>query len=176
MSFATPLFLIFFAIAAAVCFALPHKWQSAFLLLASLVFYMWALPAYGLLVLATAALGYFAAVLIDRESSKPRRKVLLALSVAFFAAVLLFFKYLDFFAGLFSPGASAGFSLVQPLGISFYTLQLTGYLVDVYRGERPERDFISFALFISFFPQVISGPIARAGELLPQFKKERRFE
>ncbi|MDO4566290.1 MAG: MBOAT family O-acyltransferase [Oscillospiraceae bacterium] len=179
MSFATPVFLIFLALASAAYLALPRRLQAPFLLLASLVFYMWALPAYGLLVLATAAAVYFSAFWISGALEKKARRLRLALAISLPLGALLVLKYFNFFSGIFSGifglEALSLSPLVQPLGISFYTLQLTGYLVDVYGGEEPERDFVYFALFASFFPYILSGPISRASEMLPQFKEEHRY-
>lgn len=179
MAFTTPAFLIFFALAACGYFALPKKLQNPFLLLCSLVFYAWALPAYLAVVLGTAGIGYFAAFFIKSAPSQKSAKARLALSISALAAILFVFKYFNFFSGFIASltgGEAASLSLAQPLGISFYTLQLIGYLVDVYRGDEPERNFIAFALFTSFFPYVISGPVGRSRELLPQFKAEHRFE
>ncbi len=179
MAFSTPTFLIFFALTCCGWFALPQKLKNPFLLLASMVFYGWAMPAYCAVVLGTAGFGYLAARFISSAQSDRRCRVRLASSIVLLVAILVLFKYLNFFASVFAAvfgGEAATLSLAQPLGISYYTLRLVGYLVDVYRGDEPERNFVDFALFVSFFPQVISGPVGRSCELLPQFKQRHDFD
>lgn len=181
MILSSPTFLMFLALAALVYYKLPQRFRAPFLLLASMVFYMWRLPAYGAVVLGTAGLGYFAAVWIAKSAKQKSRERRLALSISALLAVLVIFKYFNFFSSTVSAlfgGEGAQpllLSLAQPVGISFYTLQLIGYLVDVYRGEAPEREFVPYALFVTFFPQIISGPINRAGEMLPQYKAPKDY-
>ena len=173
MSLSTPLFLIFFAICACVYLKLPAKYQPAFLLLASMIFYIQSMPAYCAVLLATAWLAFFAGQRIDAAEGEAKKHRLVAYIVVF-VAVLCVFKYFNATMKLF--GLDERFSLAQPVGISFYTLSVIGYLVDVYHGDKPEKNFIIFALYISYFPAIISGPIARSEELLPQLRAEHRFD
>ncbi|MEG2676504.1 MAG: MBOAT family O-acyltransferase [Oscillospiraceae bacterium] len=184
MIFNSPTFLIFLAICAIVFYILPHKRQNLFLLLASYVCYMWAVPQYGVLVLGTTLLCFFCARRIDTAQNENTRKRRLAAGIIIPILILGAFKYFNFFmGGITWIFARFGVSYMAPeitwllpVGISFYTFQLIGYCVDVYRGKLAhEKSFVDFALFISFFPQVLSGPIGRADELLPQYKKERSF-
>ena len=185
MQLTSPLFLVFLAVCAAVYFVLPSKWQSPFLLLASYVFYFWALPRYGVVALAVTAVSYGCARWLDASSSPRARKAALAAGVLLPLATLFVFKYFDFFAAelaalvsLFGAAWTApALGLVQPLGISYFTLTVIGYLVDVYRGDAAcEKNPAVFALFVSFFPQIASGPIPRAGEMLPQYREAHRWD
>ena len=173
MSLSTPIFLIFFAICASVYLKIPAKYQPAWLLLASMAFYMWSMPAYGGVLIATAGLAYLAGLRIAAAEGETKKRRLAAY-IIFFVAVLCIFKYFNSTVKLL--GLSGAVSLAQPVGISFYTLSVIGYLVDVAHGDEPEKNFIVFALYISYFPQIISGPIARSGELLPQLRAEHRYD
>ncbi len=182
MVFTTPVFLIFLLAVLAVYYLLPARFRNAFLLFASYVYYMYAVPQYGVLVLFSTALTYFAARFIAKEDAQKKRRLWLALAVVLNLAVLFIFKYYNFFMDTVSAitgGAlqSAALTLVLPVGISFYTFQVLGYVIDVYnRKTEPEKDFFTFALFVSFFPQILAGPIGRAGELLPQYREAHDFD
>ena len=179
MTFSSPTFLIFLFACAAVYYLLPQKARRVFLLLASYACYLWAIPAYGLVLLAVTGASYG---LARATASAPenRRKGLRALSVAAPLLTLLVFKYFNFFADTFAalfgtPGLAAPW--IAPLGISFFTLQAISYNLDVCGGKlAPERNFITFALYISFFPQVFSGPLSRAADMLPQYREARAFD
>ncbi|MEG1757369.1 MAG: MBOAT family O-acyltransferase [Oscillospiraceae bacterium] len=185
MTFTSYSFLIFFCICTALYYLVPSKLQNAVLLIASYVFYMWKLPQYGMLVLFATAVSYFCAFIIDRQSLAKNRKRALVLSLAALVSTLAVFKYFNFFSGTLVTvlgwfgllAEPVALNLALPIGISFYTFQTMGYCIDVYRGKLvPERSFIDYSLFASFFPQILSGPIGRADELLPQYKKRRTFE
>ena len=152
--------------------------RNLVLLLASYAFYAFADPRYLALLFGVTAVSFFGAPAIAPGRPGARRAKLAAL-VAFELSGLVFFKYWDFAAGSFNLLAdSIGKEPLLPLlrvgavvGISFYTFQAIGYLVDVYRGEvEPEREAVPFALFVGFFPQILAGPIGRAKKLLPQWK------
>ena len=129
---------------------------------------------------------YLSGLLISRHQSRVGLKRLwVFLSFAINISILIFFKYFDFFAdnvvrvfALFNVEVVAPtFDVLLPVGISFYTFQALSYTMDVYRGElKAERNFITYALFVSFFPQLVAGPIERSVNLLPQFKKEHKFD
>jgi alginate O-acetyltransferase complex protein AlgI len=158
------------------------------LLLSSLVFYGWHVPSYLSILLASAAVDYYAALAIVRRPAVDaaairRRRLILFASLGTNLGLLGSFKYADFGIGLAGQAASAfGFSptlptmgLMLPMGISFYTFQSMSYTIDVYRGRlAPLHRFSTFLLFISFFPQLVAGPIVRAAEFLPQLPRVRR--
>ncbi|MEG0833085.1 MAG: MBOAT family O-acyltransferase [Oscillospiraceae bacterium] len=184
MNLNSAVFIIFLAVTATVYYVVPHKFQNAFLLAASYVFYMWKIPQYGVLVLATTAASFFLAHAISRAQSEKKRKSLLVFSIVLYLSVLFLFKYFNFFmdsisslGGLLGVKIEAAhWNLALPLGISFYTLQIIGYSVDVYRKVvGAEKKFVDYALFVSFFPQMM-GPIGRAKELLCQYKQHRSFD
>lgn len=175
-------FWFFFAIVGTAYLVLPHKAQNRLLLAASYVFYgAWDWRFLSLILLSTVV-DYFVAIHMDRETQQTRRKRLLWISIACNLGMLAIFKYLGFFveslgAMLQNIGYTADpfmLSIVLPVGISFYTFQTMSYTIDVYRRElKPTSDFLDFALFVSFFPQLVAGPIERAKNLLPNISEPR---
>ncbi len=155
----------------------------AFLLVASLVFYAWHVPFYVLILLSSALVDFFAGRRIaGLEAEAPERKRLLILSLVTNLGLLGFFKYYDFgretLHAVLGSHPAAGWlptlDLVLPIGISFYTFQSMSYTIDIYRGQlRPIDSFWKFLLFVSFFPQLVAGPIVRARELLYQLDRPR---
>ena len=163
-------------------FALPHAGKRYLLIAASLGFYMvWSVPYVGLLLLS-AVVDYLVARRLDGEPRLGVRRLLLAASLSVNLGLLGFFKYYNFFLdSLAEVGARPGFlpyaEVLLPLGISFYTFQTMSYTIDVYRGQlRAERSFPKLLLYVSFFPQLVAGPIVRAKDLLPQFDVPQRFD
>ncbi|MDR1669526.1 MAG: MBOAT family protein [Oscillospiraceae bacterium] len=164
-------------------FLLPRRLKNPFLLAASYFFYMCWEPLYALLMLTSTAATYLCARLMAGRFLS-RRRLWLVLSLVLNLLILFFFKYYNFAAeltgrlfsllgGSFTPPLSG---LLLPVGISFYTFQALGYTMDVYRGKLDaERNFIDYALFVSYFPQLVAGPIERSGNLLPQLKKAHPF-
>lgn len=152
-----------------------HRW--ALLLGASYFFYaLWNISFVPLLMLSTLV-DYFAALSIEKETSKKRRKLLLYLSLGINFSILIYFKYYVFLFDTFlflvtgKIASAEGYSLLLPLGISFYTFQTVGYTLDVYWGRRPaEKKLGYFALFVVYFPQLIAGPIENSRKLIPQLK------
>lgn len=184
MSFLSPGFFLFFPIVCLVYFLLPQKGQNLWLLLCSWFFYLCAGPEYFLFLLCALLVTYGGARLLERAGGKARKGLLAALFVLLFGTLFLF-KYLGFAISMLErllTAAGLGFSspaldLLLPAGISFYLFMAAGYLMDVYRGDRTaETDFVLYALFISFFPHLLSGPIGRAGGLMPQFKERHRLD
>lgn len=176
-------FLLFFAVVTALFFAVPQRAKNYVLLAASYVFYMWWSPRLVTLILAATLVSYFAGLLMEKYPA--RRKATLIGAAAVIFSFLFFFKYYNFFADGaaallgFATGRSWSFHLdiLLPVGISFYTFQTVSYVADVYRGKiAAERNVFHFALFVSFFPQLLAGPIERPGDLLPQLKAEHRFD
>lgn len=161
--------------------------QNVVIVLASYIFYAWWDVRFLELIIGITAVGYISGLLIRRFGAgqiKSRYVVWGGCGISL--AVLALFKYYDFFAEstnavLACLGASKGllplYRLVLPVGISFYTFQVLSYIIDTYRGLLPAtRNPISFAAFVSFFPQLVAGPIERAGDLLPQIERPRRFD
>ena len=159
------------------------RWQNLWLLLASYLFYgLWDWRFLTLIAFSTT-LDFFLARRINALDDDVARKRLLLVSLCANLGLLGVFKYFNFFVDSFIIlGAQIGLNLdtptlrlLPPVGISFYTFQSMAYSIDVYRRQlKPERNFITFALFISYFPQLVAGPIERASRLLPQFRKHRQ--
>ena len=180
-------FLVFFPIVCLIYYALgKNKYRNPFLLMASYYFYMNWKPVYALLILTSTVLTYLCGLLVERfQSDKRKKKLFLTLSLLINFSILFIFKYYNFIndsvwevmSSLGIQWSVPNFDLLLPVGISFYTFQAVGYTIDVYRGTIPaERNFFTYALFVSFFPQLVAGPIERATNLLPQFHKEHTLE
>jgi len=179
-------FLVFFPLVVGLYFALPPRGRGPLLLAASYYFYMSWRPAYALLLLATTLLDYYSGVRMGRLPTKARRRPWLALSLVSNLGTLFVFKYFNFFrdavaqlaGALHLPyGAGPALGLLLPVGVSFYTFQSVGYIIDVYQGRlEAEQDFGRFALFVAFFPQLVAGPIERGGHMLPQFRRVHEFD
>lgn len=168
-------------------FATGHnlKVQNALIVVASYFFYGWWDWRFLSLILFSTVVDYTAALIIHKENNPLKRKLLLFISLAVNLGFLGFFKYYQFFIDnfiavfkMFGHRFEAGsLSIILPVGISFYTFQTLSYTIDVYRRKlEPTRDFISFSAFVSFFPQLVAGPIERATNLLPQFYSKRSFD
>jgi alginate O-acetyltransferase complex protein AlgI len=156
--------------------------QNSILLVASYVFYgYWNYKFLSLIALSTL-IDYFVGQKLYAETAEKKRRIWLSVSVIANLAILGFFKYFNFFADSFADfiqlfGFQADYvtlKIVLPVGISFYTFQTMSYTIDIYRRKlTPTKNFINFALFVSFFPQLVAGPIERASRLLPQIEKKR---
>ena len=158
--------------------------QNFLIALASYVFYGWWDWRFLLLILFSTLVDFSVGLLMAKTDELSKRKYLLWVSLAVNLGLLGFFKYYNFFLDSFIDGFSffgqslnfRGLEIVLPVGISFYTFQTLSYSIDVYRKKlEPTKDFVSFAAFVSFFPQLVAGPIERATHLLPQFYKKRKF-
>jgi D-alanyl-lipoteichoic acid acyltransferase DltB (MBOAT superfamily) len=162
---------------------LNQRWQNRLLLVASYVFYgSWDWRFLFLIFLSTL-MDYYFAIAIDRSQNPVVRKRFLFLSVCASLGILGFFKYFNFFSQQFSsllnlaglPVDPVYVNIILPVGISFYTFQTMSYTIDVYRKEmKPTYRFLDFALYVSFFPQLVAGPIERAKSLLPQILRPRQ--
>ncbi len=176
-------YAVFLPVVLVLYWTLPQKRRWMMLLCASYIFYMsWSAKLMAL-ILTTTVTSYAAALLIAHEKTQSRKKLWLRLGVGISLAMLFVFKYLNFtaqlFAGILSffhiPSFAPEFNLLLPVGISFYTFQTLSYVIDVYRGALPaEKHFGIYALYVSFFPQLVAGPIERAVNLLPQFHEEHK--
>ncbi len=178
-------FLIFYIVVVAVFFTLPHRHRWVLLLAASYYFYMSWKAEYVVLIMAATLINYGVGIGLERSANVGLRRLLLALGIISSLGILFTFKYLDFFSSNVQEALEAinifhampAFDLLLPLGISFYTFQAIGYAIDVYRGDTPaERHLGIFALYVSFFPQLVAGPIERSHRLLPQFRRESHLE
>jgi alginate O-acetyltransferase complex protein AlgI len=185
VSFHSLAFFLFFPTVVALYFLTPPRHRWALLLAASYVFYGAWKPEYLILLVLSTAVDYGVALRLGREQAPGRRRALLAASLTLNFGVLFAFKYLGFFAGSLGQGLRAlglsheipGIHLLLPVGISFYTFQTVSYVIDVYRRDlEPEAHFGRFALYVSFFPQLVAGPIERATALLPQFRRTHRWD
>ena len=175
MTFLSLPFFVFFPAVVLGYHLLPRSCKAGWLLLASWFFYLCAGAEYAPFLLAVILLSYGAGRLMERG---PRRWAVVG-TVALCAGMLFVFKYLNFACSLAAGVLSAAglsvsapvFDLILPAGISFYLFEAMGYVIDVYRGKLPaQRNLLRHALFLSFFPQLLSGPIARAPQLLPQLE------
>ena len=178
-------FLIFFVIFFVIYFAVPHKYRWAFVLVASYYFYMSWNVGYVFLILGSTTLDYLISKKMAGLPNKAQRKKYLIVSIIFNLGLLFIFKYFNFFGSLISQiivilGWNYQVPFVDlplPVGISFYTFQTMSYTIDVYRGKtKAESHFGIFALFVSFFPQLVAGPIERPSRLIPQFYKKIDFD
>ena len=190
-------FLLFFPAVVLLYYAIPGKLRVFWILLTSYLFYMNWNPAYALLLLFSTAVTFLFGLLIGKRRTKEKAaaeagrpihqlsKVWVGVSFAVNLAILFFYKYFDFtvdnlnvirgWMGL-AP-VTPGFDVLLPVGISFYIFQALSYVVDVYRGDvRMETNFIKYAAFVSFFPQLVAGPIERSTNLLTQFDTPHKLE
>ena len=180
MSFHTYDYLCFFAAVFSIYWLLPRKGQNVFLLLGSYHFYGYIHPWFLYLILTSTLVDYWCGLGMKRFPN--RRTVLLVISLSANLGLLGVFKYFNFFleniqailalVGL--PNFGRFLHVYLPVGISFYTFQTLSYTIDIYRGRlEPRKNFVDFAVFVAFFPQLVAGPIERARRLLPQFEKKR---
>lgn len=175
-------FLIFFVIVVFIFWSLKGKVQKCFLLLSCGFFYAYWNPPFIILLYYTITLNYFCAVEIKASNTIFRKKIFLLIAIFGSLIPLIFFKYINFLVSVFynSLGQESApdqifIKVFLPLGISFFTFQAVAYAFDTYKGDiEPPKSYIDFALFISFFPQLIAGPIMRAKEFFPQLEEKRQ--
>ena len=182
-------FLCFFPIVALLYFfcvrILKKNWINQLLLLAaSLYFYMCWHPAYIILILISILITWCSGILLEGKEKK-HKKIIVLTSLISNLTILFFFKYYNFFTASIEMFAKTlnlpinipQFNVLLPVGISFYTFQALGYSIDVYNGKiKAEHNIITYALFVTFFPQLVAGPIERSGNLLAQFKVNYNFD
>ena len=178
-------FIILFPVVTLLYFVIPHRFRYIWRLIASYYFYMNWDARYALLLAGCTLVTYGCGILLGRTEKKKSRKALLVLSLLLIFGILFLYKYLGFFINNINLALSAlhaeiqipAYSLVLPVGISFYVFQAAGYIIDVYRGDLgPEKNVLKYAAFVSFFPQLVAGPIERAGKLLHQFDEKHSFD
>ncbi|SEB00832.1 D-alanyl-lipoteichoic acid acyltransferase DltB, MBOAT superfamily [Pseudobutyrivibrio sp. ACV-2] len=185
MLFNSVTFALFLTILFVIYWSIPNKYRWTVLLVASYYFYMSWNVKYILILMFTSVVSYTAARLIYISKTSKVKNFILVIAVLMTLSVLVVFKYLNFISNSVVEVFNAfsirihptTLTLVLPAGISFYTFQTIGYMADVYNGKiEPEKNIGIYALFVSFFPQIMSGPIGRADSLLPQIKKEKIFD
>ncbi len=175
-------FVVFFCAVVAIYWRLPQRGQNGLLLVASYFFYGYVHPWFLILIASSTLVDYLSARGMERWPS--RRRLCMGVSIVSNFGMLGFFKYFNFFADNVAAVLAAVhlhvsppvLRVVLPVGISFYTFQAMSYTVDVFRGElRARRSLLDVAVFISFFPHLVAGPIQRASYLLPQVEAKRHF-
>ena len=184
-------FLIFFPIVVLVYFLIPQKLKNYWLLITSYYFYMCWNAKYALIILFSTVVTYFSGLALDSlqhqssvQSVTRKKKTIVAISVLLNLSLLFYFKYINFAIGILGDALSVlhielsipAVDILLPVGISFYTFQALGYTIDVYRGDTyAEKNFFQYALFVSFFPQLVAGPIERSRHLLQQLSTPHKF-
>ena len=192
MVFNSMTFLIFFPIVTLIYFVFPKRVRYVWLLVASYYFYMSWNAKYAILLLISTVTTYIGGLIVgcfkkanSTDKADVKSKITLGVCAFINLGILFGFKYLDF--ALLIVGrilqlihisvSIPAFDILLPVGISFYTFQAIGYLVDVYRGDIPaEKNFLKYALFVSFFPQLVAGPIERSSNLLSQIHIPTSFK
>lgn len=181
-------FIVFFPVVTLIYFLIPHKFRYIWLLAASYYFYMCWNPTYALLMLTSTIITYASGYAIkagEKLNSVKIKKLSVAVSFTLNLAILFFFKYFNFLIetinGIIKSSGyelvTPGFDLLLPVGISFYTFQALSYTMDVYRNDvEHEKNFLKYALFVSFFPQLVAGPIERSSNLIHQISERHYFD
>lgn len=182
MQFNSINFLIFFPFVALCYYIIPQKFKNIFLVIASYFFYMSWNVKYGILLLICTVFSHFIALAIERYKSK---KAIMITGIIVSASILVYYKYFNFilknintlFVKIGIALSIPKFDIIMPIGISFFTFQIIAYIVDVYKGkEKAEKNFIRYALFVSFFPKISQGPIERASDFMHQLYDKHRFD
>ena len=180
-------FLAFFPLVVFAFYIVKQKWRWLILLVASYYFYISWEPAYILLIIFSTVVDYFVGKKIYKTKSNKKKNFLIGSSLLLNLGFLFFFKYFNFFSeslNILFDEANLSYRIQElnyllPVGISFYTFQTLSYSIDIRKGIlKPEYHFGKFALFVSFFPQLVAGPIERTKDLLPQLNsaKETTYE
>lgn len=189
MLFNSTEFLLFFPIVFALYWLVNNKnlkLQNGLILVSSYIFYGWWDYRFLSLIMISTVADYFIGLSIHRSDNDKRRKTLLWASMLFNLGILCFFKYFNFFIDSFVELFSIlgyeitsiwALNIILPVGISFYTFQTMSYSIDIYQKKlQPTEDFIAFASFVAFFPQLVAGPIEKAHNFLPQFLNKRQLQ
>lgn len=181
MVFSSIAFLYYFLpVTLALYFLCPDRWKNSMLLLCSLVFYAWGEPRNLFVMGCCAGCGYGFGLLMEKCGRKKTRQMFCAASVCVSLSFLLYFKYADFFLRNLHAVTGIPVTLLHvqlPVGISFYTFQMISYTIDVYRGEKTQKNIVKLALYVAMFPQLIAGPIVRYADFAQQLtKRQHSFE
>ena len=181
MLFNSLAYAVFLPVVFILYWVLPHRVRWPLLLVASYYFYMSWNAAYVVLIAATTLVSYGCALALERTADVRRKKLCVGAALFISLGILFVFKYYNFAAGLLESVHEAvripRLDVLLPVGISFYTFQTLSYVIDVYRGQtKAEHNLGVYATFVSFFPQLVAGPIERSNNLLPQITSEKRFD
>lgn len=173
-------FLIFLPIVVLIYYCIPNKYRYIWLLISSYYFYMNWNVKYAFLLLLSTTITYFCGKYMDAIQYSKNKKICLTVGIILNLVILFFFKYFNFFISNFNSLFHIQlkhFDILLPVGISFYTFQALGYIIDVYREDvKAEHNFLKYALFVSFFPQLVAGPIERSQNLLSQINQDIKFD
>lgn len=162
-------FLLFFPIVILLYYVAPKKYRYIWLLICSYFFYMCQDGAFVSLLILTTLSTYVAGILLGKANTNAGKNIILAVTVCLNIGILAYFKCFGLLSGFFGNGAS----LILPIGISFYTFQALSYIIDCYQGKiEPQTNVFRYALYVSFFPSILSGPINKASEFIPELKCE----
>lgn len=184
MAFTSMQYIAFFTIACLINFLIPKKIRNYWLLLCSYYFYMCWNAKYAFLMLFSTIITYLSGILINKSKNKNTKKIYVLMSLLINLGILFLFKYYDFFTNnlniffkqFLKLSIPNTFNLLLPVGISFYTFQAISYTIDIYRNDvKVEKNFFTYALFVSFFPQLVAGPIEKSKDLLSQFNEKHEF-
>lgn len=184
MSFVTVNYYFFFGAVLLIYILLPHRLQNILLLIASYFFYAYWNLSFTYLLLLTTVIDFYAGLKIAEANSKRAKRFFFFISLGSNLLILFTFKYGNVFIDCYNAllktygnnGHIVALKIFFPVGISFYVFQSLSYTIDIYRGfTKPTKNFINYALFISFFPQLIAGPIERSHHMLPQIENKRTF-
>lgn len=185
MLFSTAAFAVFMTVVFLIYWLMPHRFRWIIILAANAWFYISYDVRYLAVILITMLASYICAILIEKQSIDKKKKTIMAAGIVVTLSLLLVFKYLNFalytvakVLGRFAiPMQETTLKLIMPVGISFYTFMAVGYIADVYKGRtKAVRHFGKYAIFVSFFPNISSGPIERAAHFIPQIDKEKSFD
>ena len=186
MSFITLEYLIFLPLVFLFFYIIPKKLTVIYLLIASYSFYFISAGLYIIPLIVSTCIDYFSCLYLDNPRYTEHRRKIVTFSICSNLCLLGYFKYYNFFIqnltdifqilSLSPPHTLSYIHIILPVGISFYTFQTIGHTIDVYRGDtRAHKDFKEFALYVTFFPQLVAGPIERSKDLIPQFYKLKEF-
>jgi len=185
MTFNTFAFYLFFAAIVIINYILPRRWRWVWLLISSYVFYSLSDVRYSAVLLICTGISYLAGRMVTKTEDNKLKKTWMLVGVILNVGILILFRYMNFFFDSINTAAAAaglqwtfrGIELLYPIGISFYTFQVISYLLDVYSGKvEAEKNFGHYALYVSFFPQLLIGPIERYNHLKPQLLNPKPFE
>ena len=177
MVFSSMTFLwIFLPVLIGIYFITKEKYRNIVLLIFSLIFYAWGEPKYIVLMLVSIAINYVFGIILDRQEEKRKRTLVLILAILVDLGILGYFKYFNFFVNninsLIGQNIINAKNIVLPIGISFYTFQIISYIFDLYRKDiKVQKNILNLALYISFFPQLIAGPIVKYHDIDKQLKE-----
>ena len=179
MDITTVNFIVFFLVCIGLYYCVGDRYKNIFLLIASYIFYSQSLPQYLFILIVSGLVIYIDGLLIEKIARK-NAKIALGTGILFLVIELVLFKYIMFISNLLRNRLGVNlhipFAIIQPLGISFFVLQSISYLIDVWRGDiKADKNLVNVLLYTSFFPFILSGPIQKGKEFIPQLQKHKKF-